>query len=475
MVDEHLVDDIIVVIPGILGSALSSHGHLVWGSAGTILKAVTRFGENLNTLTLPRHLGDDHPGDGIEPVGLLPNLHIIPGLWTANIGYSGLLEWLRVHFHVVEPDPNDPSRIPNLLQFPYDWRLSNRYNAGRLKNLVEPALDRWRSQGGRFSDAKVIFICHSMGGLVARWYLEEEQGAAERCRKLITIGTPHRGALKALEQLINGVHFLGPLGADLSPFARSLPSAYQLLPEYACIENEAGLLKTTEADLPGLDPEMVKDAMAFHSRLDQTWAPDMPPPPYDLHPIVGLQQPTVTSARIVDNMIETIDGIRDNEGEHIDWKGDGTVPRIAAVPKGVRLNSPIIRSLADQHTALPSNKALYDELEGVMTGKDVVFLGVAKHQLGVRCDPYVFKGAEARLEASVASGTAFKLMARMFDERGKEVDSVPLGPPDRFGVSHVSIPAQKPGAYLVQVGGIGSVKNMLSPVTTTLLVWEGTS
>src|SRR5262249_1730718 len=44
-----------------------------------------------------------------------------------------------------------------------------------------------------------------MGGLVARWYLEHRGGAAIT-RKLSTLGTPYRGAAKALEQLVNGVH-----------------------------------------------------------------------------------------------------------------------------------------------------------------------------------------------------------------------------------------------------------------------------
>ena len=70
------------------------------------------------------------------------------------------------------------SRGPrNLLVFPYDWRLSDRYNGVRLREAVEPVLERWRSQGARFAQAKLIFVVHSMGGLVARWYIEDVAGA----------------------------------------------------------------------------------------------------------------------------------------------------------------------------------------------------------------------------------------------------------------------------------------------------------
>jgi triacylglycerol esterase/lipase EstA (alpha/beta hydrolase family) len=75
-----------------------------------------------------------------------------------------------------------------------------------------------------------------MGGLVARWYIEH-CGGAGHTRKLITLGTPYRGAAKALLPLINGVRKdLGPLAIDLSLFARSMPALHQLLPTYACID-----------------------------------------------------------------------------------------------------------------------------------------------------------------------------------------------------------------------------------------------
>ena len=74
-------------------------------------------------------------------------------------------------------------RAGNLLPVAYDWRLSCRYNARRLGTIIEPALQRWRDQGGQYADAQVVFVCHSMGGLIARWYIEQ-CGGAEITRKL---------------------------------------------------------------------------------------------------------------------------------------------------------------------------------------------------------------------------------------------------------------------------------------------------
>ena len=84
----------------------------------------------------------------------------------------------------------------NLLPIAYDWRLSNRYTAQWIKPTVESALERWRAQGTAYADAQLVFVCHSMGGLVARWYIEK-CGGVEITRKLITLGTPYRGAAKA--------------------------------------------------------------------------------------------------------------------------------------------------------------------------------------------------------------------------------------------------------------------------------------
>jgi triacylglycerol esterase/lipase EstA (alpha/beta hydrolase family) len=181
-------------------------------------------------LTLEEGIGDNPAGDGVRPVSLMPDLHVLPGIWSWNLGYDALLGWLRSRLALVDAPPDLPERPANLVTMPYDWRLSNRYNGRRLKSIVEPALERWRAQGGEFADAKLVFICHSMGGLVARWYLEREDGA-EVTRRLVTLGTPYRGALCALDQLVNGVRKgIGPFKVNLSAFrAGDVPARHLLL------------------------------------------------------------------------------------------------------------------------------------------------------------------------------------------------------------------------------------------------------
>src|SRR5262249_47253822 len=141
----------------------------------------------------------------------------------------------------------------NFIEFPYDWRLSNQLNAQRLADVAVPQLERWRRHTQN-QDAKLILICHSMGGLIARWFLEV-MGGREITRMLITIGTPYQGAVNALSALVNGLFMgLGPIGISVDELVRSFPSAYQLLPTYPCLDCGDGEPRELRGmDLPNVD------------------------------------------------------------------------------------------------------------------------------------------------------------------------------------------------------------------------------
>lgn len=461
------VRDLVVVLPGILGSTLARDGQEAWApSAGVVWRAIRSFGASIQSLTLPADLGDDHPGDGVEPLALMPDLHLLPGLWSANIGYSRLLDWLTQRFTLVPPDPKDPAKPANLLPFAYDWRLSNRYNARRLRAVVEPALERWRALAEANREARLILICHSMGGLVARWYVEREGGAA-LTRKLITIGTPHRGAVAALQQLVNGLEkSVGPLRLDLTRFARSLPSAHQLLPQYACLETGAGLAPISAVALPGVNPALVADAVAFHAALDA--APEggaaAVASAYDLHPIVGTRQPTPTTARLVGERIETseqIEGAREG--------GDGTVPRLSAAPKALNPDDPRLRYAPDQHLGLHSHQAVLDELEGVLTARPVIHRGLAGPEIGLRTEPLLLLGEPLVVWADLAASKPLGLMAELLDEGGRVVERRKLRVEGQ-GQGCVFQPPRA-GAWQVRVGAArGSEGAMTTPVSAVSLV-----
>jgi hypothetical protein len=302
-----------------------------------------------------------------------------------------------------------------------------------------------------------------MGGLVARWFIEKE-GGAEITRKLVTLGTPYRGALKALDQLVNGVKKgIGSLKLDLTSFARSLPSIHQLLPEYACIEVPSGLLKTTETSVPELDTAMVADAMRFHDEMDEAAASDSTAA-FDFHPIIGYRQTTFTTARISGGVVEPVETI---SGE--DEGGDATVPRLAATPKGTRPSSPISHFIADHHGSLQNNQAVLDHVEGILTAKPAVYRAMARLELDLRIEPVILADENISVEAAVAGGERVALQAQVIDELGKKVATVQLRA--ARGVHRAIIENLLPGAYRVVVGGVGSMAAAVAPVTSAVLVW----
>ena len=217
--------DVIVLLPGITGSVLKKDDKTVWGySARSIGKALFSGGRAwVKALALP----DDDPevddlGDGVVADSLMPDLHLLPGLWKID-GYSRISNVIKKSFDVT------PGK--NFFEFPYDWRRDNRVAARKLARDAHTWLQQWRENSGN-DDARLVLLGHSMGGLVSRYYLECLEGWKDT-RMLVTFGTPYRGSPNALDGLANGLK-KGPL--DLSDLARQLTAIYQLLPVYRCYD-----------------------------------------------------------------------------------------------------------------------------------------------------------------------------------------------------------------------------------------------
>ena len=101
--DRQPMPDVVVVIPGILGSVLELDGREVWGLSGqAIVGNLLSLGRNIQRLKLPEGIGDDDPGDGVKATRLMPDLHLLPGFWTID-GYGQLLEHLHAKFTLTEP------------------------------------------------------------------------------------------------------------------------------------------------------------------------------------------------------------------------------------------------------------------------------------------------------------------------------------------------------------------------------------
>lgn len=138
----------------------------------------------------------------------------------------------------VRATPGTPARKGErrLYVFPYDWRQDNVEHARGLHALIDAIRADYADPGQR-----VDIVAHSMGGLIARYYLRYGPNdvldgmpslvtlfGTSRVRKLVLLGTPNFGAVTALHGYIEGE----PVGLGrLRPETlATLPSGYQLFP-----------------------------------------------------------------------------------------------------------------------------------------------------------------------------------------------------------------------------------------------------
>lgn len=343
--------DIVVILPGIMGSVLQKDGKDLWAVSGwSIAKIVTSLGGNLDALILH---GDDPDvedlGDGIQATRLIEDVQIIPGLLKID-GYTKTTEMITKNFSgVIQGDiyRDSDEKAANFYHFPYDWRRDNRVAAKILKRLLDQRLKRWREETGN-PNAKVILLAHSMGGLISRYYLEVLGGWTD-CKALFTFGTPYRGSLMAVNYLANGYK---KAVFDLSAVVRSLTSIYQLMPRYKVLKvgNEYYRVAQYPDPLPNIDRAKAIDALKFHDEIDDAadanWKLDQHRASFVTCPIVGVVQPTLQSAEFAGGKItvgENLPAWLSDRSYLAD--GDGTVPQVSAIP--VQMNDRDRLSIAD--------------------------------------------------------------------------------------------------------------------------------
>ncbi len=95
---------------------------------------------------------------------------------------------------------------------------------------------------------EIDIVAHSMGGLATRWYLQH--GGAERVRRFVSLGGPHRGTLVSLVAWGQG-------GVEMKPGSEFLAQLDSVLPEgvegfTVRTELETHILPPENATLPGV-------------------------------------------------------------------------------------------------------------------------------------------------------------------------------------------------------------------------------
>lgn len=391
---KHKMEHIIVVLPGILGSVLAKDGKDVWAlSSGAILKGLLSLGGSARALAVvDDDPGADDLGDGITAPRLMPDVHLVPRLWKID-GYSRIVRIVRDEF--------DAEPGVNFFEFPYDWRRDNRATARLLRRETARWLSDWRDGSGN-PNAKIIFLAHSMGGLVARQFIEGEEDGLADTEMLFTFGTPYAGSLNALDFLANGFSKgLGPIKLiDLSEVLRSMTSVYQLLPTYPCYDPGDGqLVRVGEVEgIPNVDAVRAAEALSFHHEITDRASTHIDT--YPIRPIVGINQPTLQGARFDGDDGVILEGHLADE----DLAGDGTVPRPSATPVEWETEEqrPVFFS-SEKHASLQNSSAVLTQIRGALTGSydKATYRAATDLELSMEMPDWVEpgSGAELRLEA----------------------------------------------------------------------------
>ncbi|MET9965208.1 CHAT domain-containing protein [Streptomyces sp. NPDC006356] len=354
-------DDLVVFVPGLFGSELlDTSGRPVWAMNHRALLHMTT-GRAASWMTLPQELGDQDPGDGLQPGRLLRAPLLMAGL--VGTPYALLQKGLEKQFGAA------------VRYFTYDWRLSHRRSADLLGRAVDQWLTEWRRRG--HPGARVVLVCEAEGGLVGR-YFAEALGGHDHLRALLTIGTPHLGTPKALAFML-GMGQGSRVVRNLQLRMASWPSIHQMLPVYPCVNQGGKLLRLSEVDLPGLSASAVVDADRFHGELSPQSGGR---PVYHFHIIAGTLQPTPESVTLANGKV-----LFRQEETHA---GDGSTPLVSAVPVHYRRDAEI--------TLLPGRR--YELLSNAAVLGEIARVSRAEHDLsGVSTAEGVGLGLPGRVPA----------------------------------------------------------------------------
>jgi len=226
----------IIIIPGAMGSALINPktNEVVWGKMIDLQVANPH-----EALLFPEKDGVELPVDATHADGLIAANVLSRFEMLNRVGSVTVYEDLIHSFSscgLVEGDIQRCSGSDNIYLFSYDWRQDLVLTAKLLAERIE-AIQAVSPPG-----TKVTLIAHSMGGLLAQYYLmyggkdvlsdsslTPDYAGVPNIDKVFFLGVPFGGTPMAFKSLHEG-EWIGP-GLTISNWATfTMPAIYELLP-----------------------------------------------------------------------------------------------------------------------------------------------------------------------------------------------------------------------------------------------------
>jgi len=275
----------IIVIPGILGSKLVdkdlTNSH--WGDFGRNFanpKKVT----NLRNMALPMSLNKGLDQLNVTSIADGSMRHVtgtIAGLPIKINSYASLMEAMGVGSEIMgssieklDDYVDDKRYQANAFEFGYDWRKSMDQNAIKLGEFIQQVTRFIQMYRGNHNPVKFDIVAHSMGGLIARYFLRFGKqllpndgslpvlnwAGSSQVERMVIIGTPNAGSLFALDKLVSGFPVNPVTPAYDSIVLGTMPSIYQLLPRF-----RHKTFKRTDAD------EVASNFLDINFWIDMNW------------------------------------------------------------------------------------------------------------------------------------------------------------------------------------------------------------
>ncbi|MDP4011440.1 MAG: peptidoglycan DD-metalloendopeptidase family protein, partial [Candidatus Roizmanbacteria bacterium] len=410
----------LIFIPGMGGSELKTTSNVSWlqpdGHGGTFYNIYT-FGEKVWVNNLQAILpGNDDYFDilRLKTDGQTGEADLA---LTGNVldVYQETIDLLTSADYVLGRD---------LFVFPYDWRKDIRATADLLDQKIESVKQQTKSK-------KVDILAHSMGGLVARNYLIEPKNAI-KVSKLITLGTPHLGAVEMIKNLRYGgcltnteiLNFLaennicfGLARSEVSDLLQNMASGYAVIPsqKYYDFYNGADsdhplpFIDNRDIDSDGVtgqldylqlktmltnlqhNTSLFSQAEAFHQSDDFLENPNG----VDMTIIAGSGLPTL--GQIIEDYAFDFAGIKIPKTDMRYINGDNTVPLYSASLKdGDRslAGSAKIYYTKQKHGGLFVAGSAMNLVKNLLTGEGTLPTGVSN-------EPFKFSGTGLSVHSPV--------------------------------------------------------------------------
>lgn len=437
---------LVVVIPGIGGSELADASGAIVYRAG--LGPFLSVGRDPSVLD---------PNNELRPVRLIGPCSLI--CWQLITGYDGLLNGISKGLglspdRVVTAGKELVDPYATVVAFPYDFRRSVEQIADDLNRVV-----RERAQGRR-----VVLVAHSMGGLVAAWWWAFMSEGID-VDQIVTLGTPFRGAAKALNVLVNGMR-IGPFDVPqaVTDTVRTWDSVFDLLPHYQVVDGNDKYRYPYElpsgitSAVAGFSGKAL-NAYQKNQRLNDALVNKVAESGRNPFTVYYSQGHATLGHASIDTHSDGLVVAKGNpRAIPASWDGgDGTVPMFSTIPDVVERDVSRWRRLAGKHQDLVEEKSVFEHLSEYSRTR----LPAAARGGGYEVSAYL----QLDLDDVVLAGTEAEVRIRVVDKAGSVLEPENVGGNvggNRFladrgdgGWWLVQLPALKEGVHSVMLSATG--------------------